>query len=206
MRRHGTGQVDTPSTDGEVQPGGPPSVVHTRGSVHGVAQPVAIYSSGVLVGQRAILDFVGPIVADVAALGKVTITISTTAPTTSTHMKCYPTAAPGVSIPSTIVAWVPGAWTQIVPPSTIANAFQIIGFTVRPVAAAGEIEFGIGSSPASSIITWPETDVGDTFHTFILPVPISVPANSEVRARLSTPGTTIRTYTDVKILYYDGAL
>lgn len=136
--------------------------------------------------------------------------------TTTKRYLAYPAAAAGISRASSGAAWTNSAWTEVVPASTITDAFNIAGVTWMwwtPLAAVDttyEIELCLGTGAAASEVekivipasVRMDTAVGYVPSNFVvLPEPFEVAANTRVATRLRYGTAAAVTVTGIKILY-----
>jgi len=134
--------------------------------------------------------------------------------TTTNKYYAYPVLANGITVTSG-TSWANGAWTQVVPASTITSTFYITGLTWCFIAATAtattyEFLFELGTGAAASevsIIQVPVslrniTNVGYTpTNLVIFPEPVQVSANTRISCRLSNSSTTAYAIPAVKIFY-----
>ena len=115
-------------------------------------------------------------------------------------VKCYPTAAAGVTCTSTTTAWTAGSWTEIVPASTITKDILIIGLGLKLnniITSQREIEIGTGgagSETVRAIIPASLYQADDTGYflqgILMLAAPIKVAANARIAVRANDDTTT----------------
>lgn len=133
---------------------------------------------------------------------------------TTNVLKIYPYKAGSVSV-DTGLSWAEGNWTEVVPASTITNAFIIVGIIVSAPDAQGAnaqgwvIDIGTGAGGAESVIGSTGGIVNDTpvypnmSHAYNFPTPFYCAANTRVAARASLNHNVKDVNALVKIVYYE---
>lgn len=109
---------------------------------------------------------------------------------TTNELKVYPSLAAATTFTSSATAWNWGAWTEIVPASTITNAFLIFGaFVTNTEGVTRQWQVQIGTGAAASEVSKinlageSEADTSADSGLWTPPVGVYVVANARVAMR-----------------------
>lgn len=117
--------------------------------------------------------------------------------------KIYPTLAAGVTVTGAVGAWTLGSYAEIVPASTITDAFDVHWIVVESVSASGIYELVLYA--ATTEIGRVRFSVVDTAQgSTISPIPFICPiqaANTQIQAKVASSSGGSDTI-DISIFYH----
>ena len=116
----------------------------------------------------------------------------------------YPTLAGAVALTSSAVAWTQGAYTEVLPVSTIKNRFFITGIILNNMVIDSEYEVDIATGAAASevVMVTVSHETHDTNLSCIIPIspPIKISSNTRISARCASENAAGDTCT-IKLMY-----
>jgi len=114
----------------------------------------------------------------------------------------YPTLANGVTVTEG-AAWTLGAFAQIVPASTIGDAFDIHHISIENISANGVYElvlyYGAGNTECGRV-RFVQNAVQDTVMNIPMQTPI-IPADSRIQAKVASAAGGVKTV-DISLFYH----
>ena len=117
----------------------------------------------------------------------------------------YPTLADAITITTSASNWTFGAWTEVIPVSTITSDFDIHWVVISDISANDEFEIQIGSGAGGSEAVVASTNfVRDTVQAQQGAQPVVmaiVAANTRIAVRLACKSGTSKTC-NVKVNYH----